>query len=1335
MLAPLLAPRRSRFDLYLQRQIRLWCNRVLEGRGFTQLFAEQAANHLLIEVPSTVFAKQAYAAVHGLNARPDHFGFGGPNSNSSGGSGNGFFAGSSAPSSVFHPLPPSSSSGSQWQASADAFYIELLVFDPAFVQQCAALAYTYVWSDARDEFKRKEKEKQQLLLGPPPPPGSRSSSGVAATSSGVSPLFPLVARNMSRAASTPIDLGPLRARENLALLCAELAALLSSDHVAAFLARSEAFWQFVVEHSLWELLALMYQDRPAREVKDRLLLQGAVEPMLQAQARRTSSGASSSSPSSSSSESPSVLAMLLSLASRKSSSYFRLLLELGAHGTFPNVFNEQNVSHVLSLLRLVCSWQVHEIMRRYEQIAAANASSSSSSTAPPSVPLSSQADFYACLTAPFTFWGIVHSLSVVAPLRQQYLGALHWFLSPRNLAMQVEIWKVVKEALYGEELEIEDSADDKQQQRKQQSHQQPRNGQVPAPSPLHAPGAVGGSSPFHQQRLRERRLRSLSQIAKSAHNSGILQAIFTFPLATAHFYSVWASEMLWPTRRLSIDAYFPSAAATATNSSGQPAVPAKMVGPSESVTDLLIAQLGALLHTGARVASEHGFLHIPAIRSACLEGVQLALVETEAFGSGAMQRATEQAQAERAAARQARKEAKAARARELAQAQAEAIRLEEQAKAEKLLARSNRKRSSRRANATVPAPPPVTVSPAAELSSQPEAPDMFSSSRSLRLSSSSPTTTRAMARAQREMQKLLPADSTTPVAAATQPQPRGEAPQIIVSAPSLDSLRPVSVEDDVRVDELKGREAQGSNGSADATSAATTSASSSPSSSDDAVTLPPPFSFELNDAAVDEDDDERANERQARQTKRAAAMAAAASSASGPLHKLPTPADLDFAMDAKRILSEATDPSSSPSPPTTPPAATAAAVPQLPSLPQRHRLLYSFFQLLLAQPIVKLVVTSPSLWEMLSDVGFLELLTVALFGPTGAEAAIDSETAAAASTSRTAGATNGPFRNARALLSSKRDSLHAWQRLVAHWRLALFLADLRERHFEVALAEAMSNVLTWLASDKGRALILAVMDGLAERDATNPAAAAGGQANGVPSSSLSARFQSLTQLLTHRSTVSLLTSPRFWLLFADMELLRYFSQGQFLRLWLHGHKQLREMQLHVPVWSLLKQQGAKTVTAVRMQAATKLANQAQKLAGPSSPSFARTNGGGGEPEWEQDDLLNGGASASQNKRSKLRGFVKAKLSDAAATAAARLAQPSARQTAAAAARTRTEAQSSDSGPSDSAALEEDAQGAASAGQTAPVGVAALLQFFTLVSKLYELLSGTTARNDRIRAAL
>jgi hypothetical protein len=358
---------------------------------------------------------------------------------------------------------------------------------------------------------------------------------------------------------------------------------------------------------------------------------------------------------------------------------------------------------------------------------------------------------------------------------------------------------------------------------------------------------------------------------------------------------------------------------------------------------------------------------------------------------------------------------------------------------------------------------------------------------------------------------------------------------------------------------------------------------------------------------------------------------------------------------------------------------------------------------------------------------------VALFGPTGAEAATDSEAAAAASTSRTAGATNGPFRNARALLSSKRDSLHAWQRLVAHWRLALFLADLRERHFEVALAEAMSNVLTWLASDKGRALILAVMDGLAERDATNPAAAAGGQANGVPSSSLSARFQSLTQLLTHRSTVSLLTSPRFWLLFADMELLRYFSQGQFLRLWLHGHKQLREMQLHVPVWSLLKQQGAKTVTAVRMQAATKLANQAQKLAGPSSPSFARTNGG--EAEWEQDDLLNGGASASsQNKRSKLRGFVKAKLSDAAATAAARLAQPSARQ-AAAASRNRTEAQSSDSGPTDSAALDEDAQGAAGAGQTAPVGVAALLQFFTLVSKLYELLSGTTARNERIRAAL
>jgi len=1052
-------------------------------------------------------------------------------------------------------------------------------------------------------------------------------------------------------------------------------------------------------------------------------------------------------------EPPSVVAMLLSLVSRKSSSYFRLLLELGAHGTFPNVFNEQNVAHVLSLLRLVCSWQVHEIMRRYEQNAARtqqqapHSASSPNSGATPSA--STSQDFYASLTAPFTFWGIVHSLSVVGVLRSQYLGALHWFLSPRNLAMQVEIFKVLRDTLYGEEEE-EEQQEDTDQKATERKQQREKNGQVPAPSPLHAPSATtDNSSPFRLQRLRERRLRSLSRIAQSVHNSGILQAIFTFPLATAHFYSVWVADMLWPTRRLSVDAYFAPHGAQQDGAAKKAAAATeaakKAVPPCESVTDLLIAQLGALLHTSARLAGEHGFLHIPSIRSACLEGVQLALEETVAYGSGASQRAAEQAQAEREAARQARREAKAARAREIALAQAEAVRLHELANAEKLLAKSNRANKRERSqprksgNAIVPS----SVAPSAASTSAPPpsakrkdaASDMFSASRSLRLSSASPSvskgssgptdpvSTRAVLRVQGELQKLAPLP----------PAPAGSAAAdsagVIINAPSLDSVRPVRVEEeDIRAEEEQKRRVDPS---APATTTATAGAgkeASPAAESEGGVSLPPPFSFEVSD--VDEDDEERASERER-------AAIAAASGARSTLH---TESGLDITLDARRILLDATTPTQ----PVIETATAAPGVPVLPSLPQRHRLLYSFFQLLLAQPIVKLVVTAPSLWEMLSDVGFLELLTVALFGPTGAEDG-GGEAGAGGSASATSKGTSsapssGPFRAARALLSSTRSSLHAWQRLVAHWRLALFLADLRERHFEVALAEAMSNILTWLASEKGRALTLAVMDALAQRDAS-PASSMAGGAGSIPSSSssLAQRFHSLTQLLSHKSSVSLLTSPRFWLLFADTALLRYFSHGQYLRLWLHGQKQLRQMHLQGTVWSLLKQQGAKAVTAVRLQAANKLANQAQKLSTGTAQARAGGAGVAGmlDGEWDSDDSLHAsststnssasGGSGSTSSRAKLKGFVKSRLSGAAATAAARLAQPSSRE----AAKSRAPAISAagtERGSNDSVEGGEDAS-------PPPVGLAALQHFFSLTSSIWALLSGSAARNERIRAAL
>ena len=40
-------------------------------------------------------------------------------------------------------------------------------------------------------------------------------------------------------------------------------------------------------------------------------------------------------------------------------------------------------------------------------------------------------------------------------------------------------------------------------------------------------------------------MSSISSISKSVHGSGIIQAIFTFPLATAHFYAFTVANFIW----------------------------------------------------------------------------------------------------------------------------------------------------------------------------------------------------------------------------------------------------------------------------------------------------------------------------------------------------------------------------------------------------------------------------------------------------------------------------------------------------------------------------------------------------------------------------------------------------------------------------------------------------------------------------------------------------------------------------------------------------------------------------------------------------------------------
>ena len=1342
-LLPLLAPRRSRFDHYMQNQLRLWCNRVLEGRGFTQLFAaQQKAGGGPMgpqQVPSTIFVLQVHAYAHGSAAT---------SSSGSGGSSNG--------GGIFPPLAPAAVPAS---SSAEAFYIELLAFDPQFVCELVALLYTYLWMDARDEHRIREKKRLKMVV-----PHAEPLPAAGPIKPACSALFPLVQRNMLRPESTPIDLGPIRPQEYLALICKQVGALWSDDAIAVFLGRSDNFWRMMLDTTWWEIISgsgdsgsgAEQQQAPSSSDESHPLLSHPRVPVVSATRRST-------------------LHSLLSLISNKSSPYFSVLLELGHHSQFHDIFSEANVGSVLALLRLVCSWQVHAILSRFESLAMAREGASPTAMAHllPQERGSSQ-DFYASLTAPFTFWGIVHSLSVVPQLRQQYLGALHWFLSKRNMDMQVEIWGVVKEVLYGETAPATNG--EEATSAGVEADEKSQGIQVPAPAPLHllsSPAAVA-SSPLLQQKLRLRRLRSLSQIAKSVHNSGILQAVFTFPLATAHFYSVWVAEMLWPTRCLSVDAYFPAASAA----TAEPVT-------TESVTSLLLSQLGSLLYTSARAASAQGFLQLPTIRSAFLEGIALALEEAHAFGSGAAQAAAKQAQLERAQARQIRQETKEAiraqneqRIREAAAAAQAAAEEANAAKTKGAKQVKNKKKTALNAPAPLipapPAPAAATQPSRKELrpafnpehsyrlpvnSSVPPTADIPSlTSRGLSLSAvplapaaaattttTTPAGDRAMVRAQSEVAKLVPG-SAAPAAAVP-----SSAPTLSLSMlPDVIPARRKAEDDSSDLDAPPAASSAPAPSPPAASSAAPPVPASGVASTDEAVSLPPPFSFEPV-TVVDEDDEERSggggraavgavpkSDLSVAAAANAAAVAAALANPRGSLH---ADSALDLPDQSRRSAS------SSPA---------AAALPSIPSLPQKHRLLYSFFQLVLAQPIFKLVLTSPALWEMLSDIGFLELLTVLMFGAieegSGTTAAKRSGTATAAGTMEGSYAprqsNGGAFQAARAtlahtreVLAAKRASLHAWQRLVAHWRFALFMDEMRSKHFETSLASAMAEILRFLNSEKGRALILAVMDGLEQREQqqhqAGAAAASTGKHGRNSGSSLSSRFHALSSLLSHRSTISLLTSPRFWALFADGTTLRYFSQGSYLKLWWYNSVRMRAgagagaggagagtgatgtaadgaagvVSLAQPVWRLVKEGGAKAATSVRAQTALRLEQGAQKLAGNHN---AGSGGNGGVSSGGNGSGTNGGAM-SGSKREQLKGFVRQKLS-ATASKLAEKAQP--QQTA----------------PAPQTGGEGSTEDASAASSPPPASLASLQQFFGLLSTVHSLLFARP-RHETIRASL
>jgi len=276
------------------------------------------------------------------------------------------------------------------------------------------------------------------------------------------------------------------------------------------------------------------------------------------------------------------------------------------------------------------------------------------------------------------------------------------------------------------------------------------------------------------------------------------------------------------------------------------------------------------------------------------------------------------------------------------------------------------------------------------------------------------------------------------------------------------------------------------------------------------------------------------------------------------------------------ILSPRSSPSSSPSP--------SASLPSLlPSLPDRHRLLYSFFQLLLRQSSLKLMLTSPSLWNMLSDHQILHTIITLIHtmqtpeiakheawhdGKENEKAGQSMHQTFMMATSSASSSRHGlgvraraafnqardRVKHARLMMSRRRAQLRLLQQLLDHPKCQLWQEEMMRHGVHVHMAQTCTEIIQFIRSEQGQTFTLALMHGMERRDSNSTVDAAGMAA------SSSHRLASLLRLLSQPSTTRLLCSSRLWHLLLDTSTLRLICHGQFIALVKQRRKEKYQQQ-------------------------------------------------------------------------------------------------------------------------------------------------------------------------------